>query len=90
MRSERIATDLCARESTDGDFGDHGDQLETNLRTLEDLSALRGALWRSHRSPPSGMGVLGSYFHKNGSYLYIVPMCALTISSISLLVTKRD
>ena len=30
LRSERITTDLCARESTDGDLGDNGDQLETN------------------------------------------------------------
>ena len=47
LRSERIATDLCASESTDGDLGDHGDQLETNQRSisaLEDLSALHGAL----------------------------------------------
>ena len=54
MRSERIATDLCAGESTDGNLGDHGDQLETNQRSisaLEDLSALHGALWRSHRAP---------------------------------------
>ena len=31
LRSERIATDLCTRESTDGDLGDHGGQLETNI-----------------------------------------------------------
>ena len=39
--SEQIATELRARESTDGDLGDRGDQLETNQRSisaLEDLS----------------------------------------------------
>ena len=47
LRSERIAMDLCASESTDGD---HGDQLETNQRSigvLEDpcaLHVLYGAL----------------------------------------------
>ena len=30
LRSEQIAMDLCARESTDGNLDDHGDQLETN------------------------------------------------------------
>ena len=49
LRSERIATDLCARESTDGDLCDHGDQLGTNLRSINALGDL-GALWRSHRS----------------------------------------
>ena len=65
LRSERIATDLCASESTDGDLGDHGDQLETNQRSisaLEDLSALRGAFTERHRSPPSRMGVLCKVF----------------------------
>ena len=60
LRYERIATDLCARESTNSDLGDHGDQLEANQRSisiLEDLCDLHGALWRSHRSPPSEMGV---------------------------------
>ena len=60
LRSEQIATDLCASESTDGDLGDHGDQLETNQRSINvlgDASALPGALWHSHRAP-SGMGVL--------------------------------
>ena len=55
LRSELIATDLCARESTDGDLGDHGDQSETNQRSisdLEDLSAPHGALTERHRSPP--------------------------------------
>ena len=54
LHSERIATDLCASESTDGDLGDHGYQLATNQRSISvlgDLSALHGALWRSHRSP---------------------------------------
>ena len=54
LRSERIATDLCASESTDGDPGDHGDQWETNQRSisaLEELSVLNGAIWRSHRAP---------------------------------------
>ena len=54
FRSERIATDLCARESTDDDLGDHGDQLKTNQRSnsvLEDLSALHGAPWRTVRAP---------------------------------------
>ena len=44
--------DLCAKESTNSDLGDHGDQLETNQRSisiLEDLSILHGALWCSHR-----------------------------------------
>ena len=44
---EQIATELCARESPDGDLCDHGDQLETNQRSisvLEDLSALHGPL----------------------------------------------
>ena len=44
---EQIATDLCARKSPDGDLCDHGDQLETNQRSisvLEDLSALHGPL----------------------------------------------
>ena len=27
-------TDLCARESTDGDLGNQGDQLETNQRSI--------------------------------------------------------
>ena len=64
LRSERIATDLCASESTDGDLGDHGDQLETNQRSISalgDLSALPGALCaltERRISPPSGMGVL--------------------------------
>ena len=52
LDSERIATDLCAKESTNGDLGDHGDQLETNQRSIfEDLSALHGAPWRSVRAP---------------------------------------
>ena len=54
LRSERIATDLYARESTDGDLGDHRDQLETSQRSisvLEDLCVLHGALWRSNRAP---------------------------------------
>ena len=53
LRSEWIATDLCARESTDGDLGDHGDQLATSQRSisvLEDLCGLHGALWRSNRA----------------------------------------
>ena len=54
LHSEWMATDLCARESTDRDLCDHGDQLETNqgsINVLEDLSALHGALWLSHRAP---------------------------------------
>ena len=54
LRSKRIAADLCARESTDGDLGDHGDRLETNQRSisiLEDLTALHGAPWWSLRAP---------------------------------------
>ena len=64
LRSMRSSNDLFtrwtdrhgsfARESTDGDLGDHGDQLETNQRSisvLEDLSALHGAPWRSVRAP---------------------------------------
>ena len=54
---ERITTDLCARESTDSNLGDHGDQLEANQRSisvLEDLCDLHGALWHSHRSPQIG------------------------------------
>ena len=60
LRSERIATDLCANESTNGDLGDNGDQLETNQRpisALGDLGALHGAHTDRRRSPPSGMGV---------------------------------
>ena len=40
-------TDLCARESTHGDLGDHGNQLETNQRSicaLGDLGTVRGVL----------------------------------------------
>ena len=47
LRSERIATDLCARESTDGDFGDHGDQLETNQRSISAFEDLYMALSQS-------------------------------------------
>ena len=53
LRPEQIAMDLCARESTDGDLGDHRDQLETNQRSIsisEDLSALHGAHWHSDRT----------------------------------------
>ena len=49
-----MGLDSAASESTDGDLGDHGDQIENNQRSisaLEDLSALLGALWRSHRAP---------------------------------------
>ena len=65
LRSERIATDLCAIESTDGDLGDHGNQLETNqqsISVLEDLCALHGAVTDRRRSPPSGMGVVEASF----------------------------
>ena len=48
--------DLCARDSTDGDIGDHGDQLGTNQRPISALGDV-GALWCLHRLPPSGMGV---------------------------------
>ena len=48
LRSERIATDICARESTEGDFGDLGDLLLTNQRSISillgDLGALHGNL----------------------------------------------
>ena len=46
--------DVCVRESTNSDLGDHGDQLETSqllVRAFGDLGALYGALWHSHRSP---------------------------------------
>ena len=37
--------DLCAMESTDGDLGDHGAQLETNQRSnYGDLGTLQGTL----------------------------------------------
>ena len=61
LRSERIATALCARESTDGDLGDCGDQLKNNQRpisALEDLSALT----ERRRSPPSARAVRWYYY----------------------------
>ena len=45
--------DLCARESTDSNLGDLGDQLEIKQQLVsisEDLSTLHGALWRSDRA----------------------------------------
>ena len=56
MRSERIAMDHYSRELTDGDFGEHGDRLGTNQRSVSPLGDL-GALTNHHRSPPRGMGV---------------------------------
>ena len=51
--SEWIAMDLCARESTDGDLGDHGDQLEIDrgIDTKIEVIVASPTTWEAHHSP---------------------------------------